>query len=191
AELAATPTQFTAMPLLGEEPASAVRSHLDITNPANRDEIVGSVSEADAAEVSRAIGIASAAGSAWSRTPASVRAEHLERAADLIENERATLIAIAVREAGKTLANAMGEIRAAADFCRYYAAQARRELASATPRGPIACITPWNFPLAIFVGEVSAALAAGNPVLAKPAEQTPLMAAAAVALLHRAGVPRA
>ncbi|HZW75110.1 MAG TPA: L-glutamate gamma-semialdehyde dehydrogenase [Caldimonas sp.] len=179
------------MPALGDEAERASRSRADITNPANRDEIVGTVEEADPAEVSRAVGIACAAGSAWSRTPAATRAEHLERAADLLESERATLIAIAVREAGKTLANATGEIREASDFCRYYAAQARRDLAAATPLGPIVCITPWNFPLAIFVGEVSAALAAGNPVLAKPAEQTPLMAAAAVALLHRAGVPRA
>jgi RHH-type proline utilization regulon transcriptional repressor/proline dehydrogenase/delta 1-pyrroline-5-carboxylate dehydrogenase len=191
AELAASPPQFTAKPLLGEEAERAPRSRVDITNPANRDEIVGSVEETDPAEVARAVGIALEAGTEWSRTPAATRAEHLERAADLIESERAMLIAIAVREAGKTLGNAMGEIREAADFCRYYAAQARRELANARPRGPIACITPWNFPLAIFVGEVSAALAAGNPVLAKPAEQTPLMAAAAVALLHCAGVPRA
>jgi RHH-type proline utilization regulon transcriptional repressor/proline dehydrogenase/delta 1-pyrroline-5-carboxylate dehydrogenase len=191
AELAASLPQFTARPLLGEEAEGAPRSRVDITNPANRDEIVGSVEETDPAEVARAVGIALEAGTAWSRTPAATRAEHLERAADLIESERAMLIAIAVLEAGKTLGNAMGEIREAADFCRYYAAQARRELANATPRGPIVCITPWNFPLAIFVGEVSAALAAGNPVLAKPAEQTPLMAAAAVALLHRAGVPRA
>jgi RHH-type proline utilization regulon transcriptional repressor/proline dehydrogenase/delta 1-pyrroline-5-carboxylate dehydrogenase len=88
-------------------------------------------------------------------------------------------------------ANAVGEVREAADFCRYYAAQARRELDSARALGPIACIAPWNFPLAIFVGQVSAALAAGIPVLAKPAEQTPLIAAAAVQLFHRAGVPLA
>ena len=85
----------------------------------------------------------------------------------------------------------LGEVREAADFCRYYAAQARRELRGTTPRGPLACIAPWNFPLAIFVGQVSAALAAGNPVLAKPAEQTPLIAAEAVRLFHRAGVPPA
>ena len=190
-ELAASPPTFTATPLLGDEAERASRSRADITNPANRDEIVGCVEEADPAEVSRAVGIACGAGSAWSRMPAVTRAGCLDRAADLIESERAMLIAIAVREAGRTLGNAMGEIREAADFCRYYAAQARRELAAATPLGPIVCITPWNFPLAIFVGEVSAALAAGNPVLAKPAEQTPLMAAAAVSLLHRAGVPHA
>lgn len=126
---------------------------------------------------------------AWTRRPAADRAECLERAADLIEQERGALMALAVREAGKTLPNALGEIREAVDFCRYYAGQARRELSSAMPRGVIVCISPWNFPLAIFVGQVSAALAAGDPVLAKPAEQTPLIAAAAVALLHRAGIP--
>ena len=128
---------------------------------------------------------------AWARTPAAERATCLETAAELLEQERSALLALAVREAGKTLPNAQGEVREAADFCRYYAAQARRELADATPRGPLVCIAPWNFPLAIFVGQVAAGLAAGNPVLAKPAEQTPLIAAAAVALLHRAGVPRA
>ena len=176
-ELAATPSQLAAAPILGDDGEHARQAPRPVTNPADRNDIVGSIEEASAAEVTRAIGIASDAGTVWSRTPAAERAACLERAADLLESERATLIALAVREAGKTLPNAMGEVREAADFCRYYAAQARRELAGATPRGPIACIAPWNFPLAIFVGQVSAALAAGNPVLAKPAEQTPLMAA--------------
>ena len=162
-----------------------------ITNPADRRERVGSITEASAADIARAVEMSSNAGTAWTRTPAADRAACLERAADLIEQERATLLALAVREAGKTVPNAQGEIREAADFCRYYAAQTRRELADATPRGPLVCIAPWNFPLAIFTGQVAAALAAGNAVLAKPAEQTPLIAAAAVALLHRAGVPTA
>src|SRR5437773_2729360 len=98
------------------------------------------------------------------------------------------LCALAVREAGKTLPNAIAEVREAVDFCRYYALQVR---AGGAAIGPVVAISPWNFPLAIFVGQVSAALAAGNPVLAKPAEQTPLVAAAAVGLFHRAGVPRA
>jgi len=190
-ELATTPSQLAATPILGDDGEHAGQATRPVTNPADRNDVVGSIEEASAAEVTRAIGIASDAGTVWSRTPAAERAACLERAADLLERERATLIALAVREAGKTLPNAMGEVREAADFCRYYAAQARRELAAATPRGPIACIAPWNFPLAIFVGEVSAALAAGNPVLAKPAEQTALMAASAVTLLHRGGVPRA
>ena len=162
-----------------------------ITNPADRRERVGSIVEASPEEVARAVAVAGAAGMAWARIPAAERAACLERAADLIEQERATLLALAVREAGKTVPNAQGEIREAADFCRYYAAQARRELADATALGPLVCIAPWNFPLAIFTGQVAAALAAGNPVLAKPAEQTPLTAAATVALLHRAGVPEA
>ena len=102
------------------------------------------------------------------------------------------LIGLAIREAGKSIPNAVAEVREAVDFCRYYAAQIRAEFRNETHRalGPVVCIAPWNFPLAIFVGEVSAALAAGNPVLAKPAEQTPLIAAHAVRLFHRAGVPR-
>jgi RHH-type proline utilization regulon transcriptional repressor/proline dehydrogenase/delta 1-pyrroline-5-carboxylate dehydrogenase len=190
-ELDRVPGEFVSVPALGGAAAASPRNRIAIVNPADRNEAVGSVEEASLVDVAGAMAIAADAGAVWSRTPAAERAECLERAADLIEGDRARLIALAVREAGKTLPNAVGEIREAADFCRYYALQARRELARATPRGPTACITPWNFPLAIFVGEVSAALAAGNPVLAKPAEQTPLMAAAAVELFHRAGVPRA
>jgi RHH-type proline utilization regulon transcriptional repressor/proline dehydrogenase/delta 1-pyrroline-5-carboxylate dehydrogenase len=190
-ELEHAPVSFEAAPLLGVPSPPAQRARTTLVNPADHRDIVGNVDEADRDDVARAVAIAASAGEAWSRTPASERADCLERAADLLERERGTLIALAVREAGKTLPNAMGEVREAADFCRYYAAQARGELAGTTPRGPLACITPWNFPLAIFVGEVSAALAAGNPALAKPAEQTPLIAAAAVALLRRAGVPPA
>ncbi len=162
-----------------------------ITNPCDRRAVVGSVVEATAADVTRAVDLAATDGMAWAAVPAADRAACLERAADLLEHERATFIALATREAGKTLPNAVGEVREAADFCRYYAGQARRTLEGAKALGPIACIAPWNFPLAIFVGQVSAALAAGNPVLAKPAEQTPLIAAAAVLLFHRAGVPKA
>jgi RHH-type proline utilization regulon transcriptional repressor/proline dehydrogenase/delta 1-pyrroline-5-carboxylate dehydrogenase len=190
-ELDAAPSQFVAAPSPGQPGGASARARIDIVNPADHRDVVGGVQEASAEDVAQAIAVAAGEGTAWSDTPAATRAERLERVADLLEADRAALIALAVREAGKTLPNAVGEIREAADFCRYYAAQARRELAGATARGPIACITPWNFPLAIFVGEVSAALAAGNPVLAKPAEQTPLMAARAVGLFHRAGVPGA
>ncbi len=190
-ELNAAPAHADAAPLLAEPQPNDRRERTSVTNPADRNELVGSVSEASLADVERAVALAADAGMSWARTAVADRAACLERAADLIEQERSVLIALAVREAGKTIPNAQGEIREAADFCRYYAAQARRELVSATPRGPMACIAPWNFPLAIFVGQVSAALAAGNPTLAKPAEQTPLVAAAAVALLHRAGVPPA
>jgi RHH-type proline utilization regulon transcriptional repressor/proline dehydrogenase/delta 1-pyrroline-5-carboxylate dehydrogenase len=133
--------------------------------------------------------VAAALASAWPATRAAIRATLLERAADLLEDARLDLMVLLVREAGKSWPNAMGEVREAVDFCRYYAAQARRELDGTTPRGPLVCIAPWNFPLAIFVGQAVAALAAGNPVLAKPAEQTPCIAAAAVELLHRAGIP--
>ena len=110
------------------------------------------------------------------------------------EANRALLIGLAVREAGKSLPNAIAEVREAADFCRYYAQQMRDQFENrdqAEPLGTVVCISPWNFPLSIFIGEVSAALAAGNTVLAKPAEQTALIAAAAVRLLHEAGIPRA
>ena len=195
-----------------------------ITNPAARDDIVGRVIETTVPDVERAVAIASGSeGRAWSATPANDRAACLERAADLLEAARPTFIALAVREAGKTVANGISEVREAVDFLRYYAAQARTELSATkiatevatkvstelatdvaahvatevapnvatevAPIGPVVAISPWNFPLAIFVGEIAAALAAGNPVLAKPAEQTPLIAHEAVRLLHRAGIP--
>ena len=190
AVLGAPAQPLAAHPLLAAD-ATRERVRREIRNPADRREVVGVVVEADAEDARAALSSALTEGAAWSRTPVAERAACLDRAADLLEAERDRFVALAVREAGKTLANAIGEVREAADFCRYYAAQARRELVHATPRGPFACIAPWNFPLAIFVGQASAALAAGNPVLAKPAEQTPLIAFAAVELLHRAGVPRA
>jgi RHH-type transcriptional regulator, proline utilization regulon repressor / proline dehydrogenase / delta 1-pyrroline-5-carboxylate dehydrogenase len=167
----------------------------EIRNPADLADLVGTVVDATSEEAARAVTIASTQGGGWAAVPARERAACLERAAELMEGERATLCALAVREAGKTLANAIGEVREAVDFCRYYAAWMRREAAASgvdqpRPIGPVVAISPWNFPLAIFVGQVSAALAAGNPVLAKPAEQTSLMAAAAVRLFHRAGVLR-
>jgi RHH-type proline utilization regulon transcriptional repressor/proline dehydrogenase/delta 1-pyrroline-5-carboxylate dehydrogenase len=163
------------------------RQQRRILNPADRRELVGTVDEADSADVTQAVARATA--SDWTSVDVDRRADCLERAADLIEAHALPLIRLAVLEAGKSLVNAQGEVREAADFCRYYAAQARREFRGTTPRGPIASIAPWNFPLAIFVGQVSAALAAGNPVIAKPAEQTPLIAAHAVGLFHEAGVP--
>jgi RHH-type proline utilization regulon transcriptional repressor/proline dehydrogenase/delta 1-pyrroline-5-carboxylate dehydrogenase len=150
------------------------------------------------------VATARAAAPAWDRTPAVERALCLERAADLLESRAGTYIALCCREAGKTIPDGIAEVREAADFCRYYAARARehfgepRVLAGPTGehnalslhgRGVFACISPWNFPLAIFFGQVTAALAAGNAVVAKPAEQTPLIAAVAVQLLHEAGVP--
>jgi RHH-type proline utilization regulon transcriptional repressor/proline dehydrogenase/delta 1-pyrroline-5-carboxylate dehydrogenase len=162
-----------------------------VCNPADRRDVVGHVQDASPGSVSGAMTIAEAAGAGWARVPVADRATVLDRAAALFEGARDTLVPLAVREAGKTMANAIGELREAVDFLRYYAARARADLAGQphTPLGPFVCISPWNFPLAIFTGQVSAALVAGNTVLAKPAEQTPLIAAQAVRLLHEAGIP--
>jgi RHH-type proline utilization regulon transcriptional repressor/proline dehydrogenase/delta 1-pyrroline-5-carboxylate dehydrogenase len=145
-----------------------------------------------AANVAALITAATAAQPGWNEAGAEARAATLDRAADLFEADLPELVAMCVREAGKTAANAVGEVREAVDFLRYDAQQLRAGFDPAThrPLGPVACISPWNFPLAIFVGQVAAALAAGNVVLAKPAEQTPLIAAEAVRALWAAGVPR-
>ncbi len=163
-----------------------------IVNPADHEDIVGSIALAGREDIDAAVHRAGAA-EAWFRTAPTERARILERAADLLEDHRVELIALVVREAGKTFGNALGEVREAVDFCRYYAKQIFDDtlptVAIPDGRGPLVCISPWNFPLAIFTGQVVAALAAGRCVLAKPAEQTPLIAARAVALLHEAGVP--
>jgi RHH-type proline utilization regulon transcriptional repressor/proline dehydrogenase/delta 1-pyrroline-5-carboxylate dehydrogenase len=173
-------------PVIGAEEAD----ELEILNPADRSDIVGQAVFAQLEEVGAACASA-AADRAWATQSADARASVLEAAADLLEAERDLFMMLCVREAGKTLANAHGEVREAVDFMRYYAHEARRLPANAHALGSVACISPWNFPLSIFAGQVAAALAAGNAVIAKPAEQTPLVAAAAVDLLHRAGVPRA
>ena len=152
-----------------------------IRNPATG-EVVGQVTPATKADVSAAL----TAAAPWA-APAMERAATLERAADLYEAECGPILALLAREAGKTLGDSVSELREAVDFLRYYAAGARNLTLPA--RGLFACISPWNFPLAIFTGQIAAALAAGNAVLAKPAEQVPLIAAFAVSLLHRAGVP--
>ncbi|MBJ7534813.1 bifunctional proline dehydrogenase/L-glutamate gamma-semialdehyde dehydrogenase PutA [Rhodomicrobium vannielii ATCC 17100] len=159
-----------------------------IVNPADIADLVGHAADATAADIEAALAQATDAASRWAETPAADRASTLERAADLIEDARPHLGSLIVREAGRTMPNAVSEIREATDFCRYYAAEARR--LAAAPLGPVACISPWNFPLAIFTGQIAAALAAGNTVLAKPAEQTPLVAAEAVRILHEAGIPQ-
>ena len=158
---------------------------------ADHSDIVGMVLEATAQEVDIALGCAVEAAPRWAAVAPSERAAILERAADAIEADRARLMGLLVREAGKTVSNALSEVREAVDFLRYYAGLASQfDARSHVPLGPVACISPWNFPLAIFTGQVAAALAAGNTVLAKPAEQTPLIAAEAVKHLWRAGVPR-
>ena len=165
---------------------------------------IGVVREGDEAIARAAMAAAAAGFPAWAATPCEERAAVLERAAELLEQHRGELLALLQNEAGKTLDDAVAELREAVDYCRYYAAQARASLVAQPMPGPtgesnmlryrgrgvFVCISPWNFPLAIFLGQVSAALVAGNAVVAKPAEQTPLVAARAVALLHEAGVPK-
>jgi RHH-type proline utilization regulon transcriptional repressor/proline dehydrogenase/delta 1-pyrroline-5-carboxylate dehydrogenase len=175
-----------------------------LRDPANRTREVGLVGEASDEDVRAALAGAAGAYESWDRRGGAARAAILEQAADLFESNRALLMALIVREGGRTIANALGELREAVDFLRYYAASARTQFEGAAPlpgitgennslslrgRGVFACIAPWNFPLSIFTGQVAGALAAGNCVLAKPAEQTPLIAAAAIRLLHQAGVP--
>jgi RHH-type proline utilization regulon transcriptional repressor/proline dehydrogenase/delta 1-pyrroline-5-carboxylate dehydrogenase len=162
-----------------------------VFNPARQDDCVGRVSAATQDEIRLALDAATAFSPVWHATPLSTRAACLRRAADLLEADFPALISLCLREAGKTRSNAIAEVREAVDFCRYYACQIEEAQPAALEPGPTVCISPWNFPLAIFVGQLSAALASGSPVLAKPAEQTPLIAAHAVGLFHRAGVPLA
>ncbi|MDB5858838.1 MAG: putA, partial [Ramlibacter sp.] len=164
-----------------------------VRNPADHGDVVGQVREATLDEVDLALRHASEVAPQWAAVPPAERARMLEAAAGQLEADMQRLIGLLIREAGKSAPNAIAEVREAVDFLRYYAGQVRQHFdnASHLPLGPVVCISPWNFPLAIFVGQVSAALAAGNPVLAKPAEQTPLIAAEAVRALWAAGVPRA
>ena len=163
-----------------------------VTNPARRAQVVGLVCEATEREVDAALAAAATHAPSWAATPADERARVLERAAAALEGSGDALLWLLVHEAGKTLANAHGEVREAADFLRYYAARIRAPGFDrrGAALGVVAAISPWNFPLAIFVGQVAGALAAGNAVVAKPAEQTPLVADVAVRLMHEAGVPR-
>ena len=165
------------------------RSGQPVRNPANHTDIVGKVCFALPRDAEFACRNAQAATAKWAAMPVDQRAQCLERAADLLEGQAEELLGLIMREAGKSAANAIAELREAVDFLRYYAVQARQTLGGAKPLGPVVCISPWNFPLAIFTGQVAAALAAGNPVIAKSAEETPLIAAQAVAILHAAGVP--
>ena len=165
--------------------------------------MLGHVIPADGAAIERALSEATAAQPGWERAGVERRAACLEKAAELLEASRAELMALISAEAGRTIDDTLSEVDEAVDFCRYYAQQARRRFApqelpgpsgeanelSLHGRGLFLCISPWNFPLAIFTGQVAAALVTGNSVIAKPAEQTPLVAAMAVRLLHQAGVP--
>ncbi|WP_203594489.1 bifunctional proline dehydrogenase/L-glutamate gamma-semialdehyde dehydrogenase PutA [Wenzhouxiangella limi] len=184
---------------------AGAESHEDLSSPANLADRTGRVDWCDPEAASTAVGRALAAQPDWDRRGAAERAGILEAIAESLEDNRAELMALCAREAGKTLPDGIAEVREAADFCRYYARQARDHLAGAIElpgptgesnqlrhhgRGVFVCISPWNFPLAIFTGQVVAALVAGNSVIAKPAEQTPLIALRALELMHRAGVPR-
>lgn len=186
----------------GELRSSGAR--YEITSPQDHRQVAGHCIDASAQDIEAALSSAAASQPAWDARGGKARAEILLRAADLIEEHSPRLMSLITAEAGRTIVDTISEYREAADFCRYYALQAalhfdtaqvlpgptgeRNEL-SLHGRGVFLCISPWNFPLAIFVGQVAAALAAGNAVLAKPAEQTPLVAAAAIQLLHQAGVP--
>jgi RHH-type proline utilization regulon transcriptional repressor/proline dehydrogenase/delta 1-pyrroline-5-carboxylate dehydrogenase len=185
-------------------PTTTPAAAYPITNPADRRIQVGMSRDATPAEIGAAFDAADAAQPAWDRAGGAQRAACLEKASDLLEARRADLHALLVREAGKTITDAISEVREAVDFCRYYALHARGQFAaprrldgptgelnelSLHGRGVFACISPWNFPLAIFAGQVGAALAAGNAVVAKPAEPTPLIAQAFVNILHESGVP--
>ncbi|MEA3175023.1 MAG: RHH-type transcriptional regulator, proline utilization regulon repressor / proline dehydrogenase [Gammaproteobacteria bacterium] len=175
-----------------------------VTNPADRGDVVGESRDATADEIASAFAAADGAAAAWNAAGGEARAECLENAADRLQADRAGFHELLVREAGKTITDAIAEVREAVDFCRYYALRARKQFGSPQRlegptgelnelslqgRGVFACISPWNFPLAIFAGQVTAALAAGNAVVAKPAEPTPLIAARFIRLLHEAGVP--
>lgn len=195
-------TQKEAGPVVnGATPKAAAHA---IYDPSDRRRQVGSVVEATPEQVDQAIAAAWVAQPGWNKTPAARRAEILETTANLFQEHMPELMALCIREAGKSLPDTVSEWREAVDFLRYYAARCRAEFAgeerlpgptgelnqiSLHGRGTFVCISPWNFPLAIFTGQVAAALAAGNAVIAKPAEQTPLVAARVVALFHQAGVP--
>jgi RHH-type proline utilization regulon transcriptional repressor/proline dehydrogenase/delta 1-pyrroline-5-carboxylate dehydrogenase len=202
AAIAAETAPVAAAPLVGgqttEGAARPIVSPIDQTTP------VGSVIDATPERANEAVAAARTGFSSWSRTPAEMRAKILEKAAGLLEQRAAHFISLLQREGGKTLDDALSEVREAIDFCRYYAAEGRKLFGEgeAMPgptgesnvlrlrgRGVFVAISPWNFPLAIFTGQVAAALMAGNAVVAKPAEQTPLIAADAIRLLHEAGIP--
>jgi RHH-type proline utilization regulon transcriptional repressor/proline dehydrogenase/delta 1-pyrroline-5-carboxylate dehydrogenase len=160
-----------------------------VLNPTRPEDVVGTVTETATKQVGVAVRIAAETQPAWAARSVAERADMLRRAADLYEENAVEFFALATREAGKSLGDAVAEVREAVDFLRYYAAEADKVETGTSARGVIACISPWNFPLAIFTGQIAAALVTGNAVIAKPAEQTPLIAFRAVELLRKAGIP--
>ena len=196
-------TQWRAFPIVGGEKVETGHTHA-VLSPYDHSESAGQIDWADTTTVTKAIDLAEAAFPAWSTRPATERADCLDKMADLMEENYAELMALCHREAGKTIQDSIDEVREAVDFCRYYAQQARSHFATPATytdflgqekhaklngRGVFTCISPWNFPLAIFTGQIVAALVVGNTVVAKPAEQTSLIAFRAIELLHQAGVP--
>ena len=185
-------TQFQAAAMGTAFTVTDTSNAVQIINPAQHQDVVGTVYEATQEQAEIALTQAVNAQGFWANLPKNERAACLNKAADLMEQRLLTLMVILSREAGKTYANAIAEVREAVDFLRYYAGQ-MLDLAENTqiqPLGTVLCISPWNFPLAIFTGQISAALVAGNTVIAKPAEQTPLIAAQAVQILWEAGIPQ-
>ena len=201
AKINAAVTPWSAQPLVPG--ATAFGATVKVTNPADRREAVGEYLAASEANVQQALANGVKAQPGWDALPAASRAVILEKAADLLEARTPEFMAMCVKEAGKSLPASVAEVREAVDFLRYYALQARELFAPVKLPGPtgesnqltlhgrgvFVCISPWNFPLAIYLGQVAAALAAGNSVIAKPAEQTTLVAFAATKLLHEAGIP--
>jgi RHH-type proline utilization regulon transcriptional repressor/proline dehydrogenase/delta 1-pyrroline-5-carboxylate dehydrogenase len=199
---AAAKQTWTAAPLINGKAVLNGEAN-KVVSPSDLDRVIGQVHKANENDVEVALKAAVAATQTWGSMPVEERAAIFERAADLFQQEMPALATILTREAGKCIFDCLSEIRETIDYCRYYAYRARHDLTPALlpgptgeenmlslhPRGVIACISPWNFPLAIFSGQIIAALVAGNTVLAKPAEQTPLIAYKAVQILHQAGVP--
>ncbi|GAB3046520.1 trifunctional transcriptional regulator/proline dehydrogenase/L-glutamate gamma-semialdehyde dehydrogenase [Acinetobacter apis] len=183
--------QWVSTPLIANHTELAEHTKQAVTNPAQHQDIVGHVIESSEQDVELALQQAEAAQHAWATTPIATRAQALETAANHMESRLLELLVLLCRESGKTYANAIAEVREAVDFLRYYAKQVRSlDPAQPTqPLGTVLCISPWNFPLAIFTGQVAAALVMGNCVIAKPAEQTPLVAYEAIQMLHAAGIP--
>ncbi len=183
-------TKWQAHPIIAAQVENV--EAVPIKNPADLRDVVGSVATATPEQIEAALATAHDGCTVWSDMSAEDRRVVLRKAADLYEENAPEIFALLTREAGKTYMDAINELREAVDFARFYANEAIRLDArdgTGVQRGPITCISPWNFPLAIFSGQIFAALAAGNPVLAKPAPQTPLIAAFATGLLHKAGVP--
>ena len=186
ARIIPVPTLSQACSIVGGQERGG--SAADCTAPYDNSVVVGSRVDAATADIDAATALAKSSG--WHAVEVSKRAAALRHAADMIEEDAGAFINLCVHEAGKTVPDAIAEIREAIDFCRYYADEAvEQENASRMSLGVVACISPWNFPLAIFIGQVAASLAMGNSVVAKPAEQTSLIAHRTVKLLHKAGVP--